>query len=345
MMLVCLGFLLIRPVANAQSATSGDATDSIARFYRGKQIVFVVGTPTGGGYDFLARLMARHFGKHIPGQPQVVVKNVPGANGLLETNDLFNRLPQDGTHIGLLIRNMLLAPITNPGGVRFSLDKFKWIGSLATETAVAVAWHTAPVKTFDDLLRKELIVGGMTGVDPETTPRVFNALIGTKFKIVNGYKGTTDIALAMERGEVEGIGDWSWSSLNSTRPDWVRDHKVNVLLQGALSKDPTLPNTPFALDHVKNDFDRQVMTLYLAQKEAARPIVAPPGVPADRLEALREAFMAMARDPEFLADAEKSQLQVNPSPGATVQRITAMIASAPDDVVKRLVDILSGPAQ
>ena len=288
--------------------------------------------------------MARHLGKHIPGQPLLVVKNVSTANSLLAANDLYNRLPQDGTHIGLLIRNMLLAPVTNPGGVRFSLNKFNWIGSLATETAVAVAWHTAPVKTFDDLLRKELIVGGMTGVDPETTPRVFNALIGTKFKIVNGYKGTTDIALAMERGEVEGIGDWSWRA-PSTKPDWVRDHKVNILLQGALTKDPALPNIPFALDRLKNDFDRQVMTLYLAQKEAARPIVAPPGVPSDRLEALREAFMAMARDPEFLADAEKSQLQVNPSPGTTVQRITAMIASAPDDVVKRLVDILSGPAQ
>jgi hypothetical protein len=343
-MLVCVGFLFIRSEANAQSVRA-EPNGSVAQFYRGKQIVFVVGTPAGGGYDFLARLMARHFGKHRPGQPQLVVKNVPGANGLLETNDLYNRLPQDGTHIGLLIRNMLLAPITNPGGVRFSLEKFNWIGSLATETAVAAAWHTARVKTFDDLLRKELIVGGMTGVDPETTPRVYNALIGTKFKIVNGYKGTTDIALAMERGEVEGIGDWSWSSLNSTKPDWMRDHKVNILLQGALTKDVALPNIPFALDHVKNDFDRQAMTLYLAQKEAARPIVAPPGVPADRLEALREAFMAMARDPEFLADAEKSQLQVNPSPGATVQRITAMIASAPDDVVKRLVDILSGPAQ
>ena len=343
--LACLGWFLIGRPANAQTNQGADSNSPVAQFYRGKQVVVIVGTPAGGGYDFLARLMARHLGKHIPGQPQLVVKNVPSANGLVAANDLYNRLPQDGTHIGLLIRNMLLSPIINPGGVRFSIDKFNWLGSLATETAVALAWHTAPVKTFDDLLHKELIVGGMTGVDPETTPRVYNALIGTKFKIVNGYKGTLDIALAMERGEVEGIGDWSWSSVNSTRPDWVREHKLNLLLQGALTKDPGLPNVPSALDHVKNDFDRQVMMLYLSQKDAARPVAAPPNVPADRLEALRAAFAELGKDSDFLADAEKSQLLVNPSGGAAVQHTTAMIASAPDDVVKRLVAILTGPAQ
>ena len=344
-MVVCLIGLSVGQPANAQTGTAADANAPVAQFYRGKQIVVIVSTPAGGGYDFLGRLMARHLGKHIPGQPQLVVKNLPTAGGIVAANDLYNRLPQDGTHIGLLVRNMLLSPVINPGGVRFSLDKFNWLGSLATETAVAAAWHTAPVKTFDDLLHKELIVGGMTGVDPETTPRVYNALIGTKFKIVNGYKGTLDIALAMERGEVEGIGDWSWSSVNSTRPEWVRDRKINVLLQGALTKDPALPNVPSALDHVKNDFDRQVMTLYLSQKDVARPVTAPPNVPADRLEALRAAFAELAKDSEFLADAEKSQLLVNPSGGAGVQRIAAMIAAAPDDVVKRLVAIMSGPAQ
>jgi hypothetical protein len=344
-MLIGLIGLSVGQPANGQAAPGADLNSQVAQFYRGKQIVVIVGTPAGGGYDFLARLMARHLGKHIPGQPQLVVKNLPSANGLVAANDLFNRLPQDGTHIGLLIRNMLLSPVINPGGVRFSIDKFNWLGSLATETAVAVAWHTAPVKTFADLLRREFIVGGMTGVDPETTPRVYNALIGTKFKIVNGYKGTLDIALAMERGEVEGIGDWSWSSVNSTRPDWVRDRKINLLLQGALTKDPDLPDVPSALDHVRNDFDRQVMMLYLSQKEAARPVVAPPGVPAERLEALRAAFAELAKDSEFLADAEKSQLLVNPSGGAAVQRIAAMIAAAPNDVVKRLVAIISGPLQ
>ena len=184
----------------------------------------------------------------------------------------------------------------------------------------------------------------MSGVDPETTPLIYNALIGTKFKIVNGYNGTTDIALAMERREVDGIGDWSWSSLKMSKPGWLKDQRVHILLQGALTRNPELPNVPFALDYVKGDLDRLVFRLYFSQKEAARPVVAPPGIPPERLQALREAFMAMARDPQ-LADAEKSQLQVNPSPGTTVQRITAIIASTAGDVVKRQVDILSDPAQ
>jgi len=344
-LLIGLCGLLTGQTTSGQTMTGASRDNAVAQFYRGKQIVVVVGTAPGGGYDLLARLMARHLGRHIPGQPQLVVKNVPAANSLVAANDLYNRLPQDGTHIGLLIRNMLLAPVTNPGGVRFAVEKFNWLGTLATETAVAVAWHTVPITNFEDLLRKELVVGGMTGVDPETTPRVYNALIGTKFKVVNGYKGTFDIALAMERGEVEGIGDWSWSSLNSTRPDWVRDRNVSLLLQGALKKDPELSSVPFALDYVKDDFDRQVLMLYLSQKDAARPVVAPPGVPADRLQALRDAFMKMAQDPEFRADAEKSRLLVNPSPAADVQRVAAMISSAPDEVVKRLVAIISGPAK
>ena len=344
-LLACLSSFLIVRAASAQPLEDADQTGQVAEFYKGKQIAVIVGASNGGGYDYLARLMARHLGKHIPGQPQLVVKNVPAANSLVAANDLYNRLPQDGTTIGLLIRNMLLAPITNPGGVRFSLEKFNWLGSLASETAVSVAWQTAPVKSFDDLLQKQLIVGGMTGVDPETTPRIYNALLGTKFKIVNGYKGTFDISLAMERGEVEGIGDWSWASLISTKREWVKNRQVNVLLQGALAKDPDLGGIPFALDYAKSDFDRQVLTLYLSQKEAARPVVAPPGVPADRLKALRDAFMKMSRDPEFLADAEKSQLLVNPSSGAAVQRIASMIAAAPNDVVQRLVSILSGTPQ
>jgi hypothetical protein len=340
-MLVCCSWLLVPRPAISQAADQTDPGGAVAQFYRGKQIILIVGSEAGGGYDLLARLMARHLGQHIPGQPHLIVQNVPTANSLLAANNLFNSLPADGTYIALLIRNMLMAPITNPSGARFKVDRFKWIGSLASETAVALAWHTAPVKKPDDLFKKELIVGGMTGVDPETTPRVYNALIGTKFKIVNGYKGTTDIALAMERGEVEGIADWSWSSLNSIRPEWLRDQKVRLLLQGALTKNSDIANVPFALDYVKNDFDRQVMRLYFAQKEAARPVAAPPGIPAERLNALRTAFMRMAQDPDFLDAAAKSQLLINPAAGSAVQEVAAMIGSAPDQVVKRLVTILS----
>jgi hypothetical protein len=318
-------------------------SDAVAEFYRGRQIVLVAGVAVGGGYDLLARLTARHLGKHIPGNPHVLVQNMPAANSLAAANALYNSLPKDGTYIGLLIRNMLMIPVSKLSGARFDVEKFNWIGSLASETAVAFAWHTVPIKSVDDLFQKDLLVGGMIGVDPETTPRLYNALIGTKFKIVNGYNGTTDIGLAIERGEVEGIGDWSWSSLKSLKPEWLRDKKINLLLQGALAREPELSGVPFALDYVKSDLDRRVMMLYFAQKEAARPVVAPPGVPMSRLEALRSAFMKMAHDQEFIDDAMKSQLQVNPAPGESVQRIASMIASAPEGVASRLLAVLSPP--
>ena len=337
-------FLLLCAFVSRSYGQFSHPPDAVAEFYRGKQITLIAGVAAGGGYDLLARLMARHLGKHIPGNPHIVVQNMPAANSLAAANALYNTLPKDGTHIGLLIRNMLMVPVTKLSGARFDLTNFNWIGSLASERSVAFSWHTAPIKSIADLFERDLVVGGMTGVDPETTPRLYNALIGTRFKIVNGYKGTTDIGLAIERGELEGIGDWSWNSLKSLRPDWIRDKKINILLQGSLTRDPELPNVPFALDYVQNDLDRHVMMLYFAQKEAARPIVAPPGVPAERLEALRRAFMEMARDPDFIDDAAKSQLQVNPASGESVQRIAQMIVSAPDSVAARLLAVLS-PSQ
>ena len=222
-----------------------------------------------------------------------------------------------------------MAPVTKPSGARFEIEKFNWVGSLASENSVALAWQTAPTKTLQDLFQREFIVGGMSGVDPETTPLIYNALIGTKFKIVNGYNGTTDIALAMERREVDGIGDWSWSSLKMSKPGWLKDQRVHILLQGALTRNPELPNVPFALDYVKGDLDRLVFRLYFSQKEAARPVVAPPGIPPERLQALRAGFMQMALDSEFQNDAEKSKLLVDPAPGSSVQDIVSMIASAP----------------
>ena len=185
--------------------------------------------------------------------------------------------------IALVQRGMLLAKLTNPSGVRFELEKLNWLGNLNSETGLVLAWHTAPHRRAQDLFEQELIVGGQTGVDPEITPRLYNSLIGTKFKIVTGYNGTAEIALAIERGEVQGIGDWSWASLKKQRPDWLRDKKVTLLMQGALQRDPDLPDLPSALDFVKSDADRKVMELFFTQKTIARPVIAPPGLPAERL--------------------------------------------------------------
>ena len=188
-----------------------------------------------------------------------------------------------------------------------------------------------------------MIVGGTTGVDPETTPRLFNALLGTKFKIINGYPGTTEIILAMERGELQGIGDWSWSSMKTARPDWIRDHKITLLMQAALQKEPELGDVPSVLDFVKNETDRKVMELYLTQKTVARPVIAPPGIPAERLAALRAGFIALAQDKDFLADAQAAKLEVAPVSGEAVDRVIALIDSASRDTAERLGKAIAVP--
>jgi tripartite-type tricarboxylate transporter receptor subunit TctC len=314
-------------------------------FYAGKQLTFITGSAVGGGYDLQARLVARHLGRLLPGNPTVIVQNMPAAGSLAAANYIYNTAPKDGTAIALIQRGMLLAKLNNPNGVRFELDKLNWVGSLNSEVGLAFAWHTAPHRTAKDLFEKELIVGGHTGVDPETTPRLYNALLGTKFKIITGYSGTTDIGLAMERGEVEGIGDWSWTSLKKQRPDWLRDNKIRLLMQGALQKDPELPNLPLALEFVKNETDRKVMELYFTQKTVARPVIAPPGLPAERLAVLRTAFNALAKDQEFLADAEKSNLEVAPLPSEAVDKVIALIATTPPEIAERFSKAFAQPAQ
>jgi hypothetical protein len=329
--LIASGLLVAALVAAATPATA----QSVRDFYAGKQITVIVGAGAGGGYDLQARLMARHLGKHIPGNPTFIVQNMPGAGSLAAANHIYNAAPADGSVLALIQRGMLLVRLINPSGVRFELDKLNWIGSLNSETGVVLSWHTSDVRTTKDLFDKELIVGGIVGVDPETTPRLLNALIGTKFKIVSGYNTTAQIALAIERGEVHGIADWSWSSVKAVRPDWLRNKKVNVLMQVGLHKEPELPNVPFALDFVRNDADRKVMELNFTQKTAARPIVAPPGVPADRVAALRAAFAALAKDQEFLADAERSKLEIAPVPAEEVDRVVRLITSTPSAIAER----------
>ena len=305
-------------------------------FFAGKTITFVVGSGVGGGYDLQARLAARHLGKHIPGHPTVVVQNMPAAGGIAATNHIFSTAPKDGTMIALIQRGMLLSKLSNPGGTRFAIDKFNWLASLNSETAVALVWNaSAPHRVARDLFEKELIVGGVPGVDPETTPRLFNAVIGTKFKIVNGYNSTAQIALAMERGEVHGIADWSWSSIKSVRPSWVPEKKVTPLLQGALKRDPELGDLPSALDFVKSDAERKVLELHFTQKLAARPVIAPPGMPPERAFMLRSAFAALGRDREFLADAERAKQEFGLVPGEEVDKVVSLIVSTPPEIADR----------
>jgi hypothetical protein len=248
---------------------------------------------------------------------------------------MYSTAMKDGTTIALLQRGILLAKLIYPTGVRFEIDKFHWLGSLNTETSVTLAWHTAPHKQTQDLFDKELIVGGITGVDPETTPRLYNSLIGTKFKVVTGYNSTAQVALAIERGEVQGIGDWSWSSLKAVRPQWLAEKKVTLLMQGALKNEPELGALPNALQFIRNDADRKVMQLHFTQKTAARPLVAPPEVPKERVALLRKAFEALARDKEFLAEMDKAKMEFDFVPGPEIDKIVAQVVATPPEIAER----------
>jgi tripartite-type tricarboxylate transporter receptor subunit TctC len=313
--------------------------DAVADFYAGKTINVLVGSDAGGGYDAQARFMAQHIGRFIPGAPNVIVQNAPGAGGILASNRIYNVAPQDGTYMAFIQRGILTSQLTNQPGIHYDVTKFQWIGNFASETAVTVSWYESPIKTVDDLFKKEFIVAG-TGVtgDNEMSARLFNALIGTKFKIVAGYRGTNEAILALERGEVQGLADWAWSNVKTRKGDYLRDHKINILMQSALVKEPDLPNVPLASEFVKNDIDRQAMQLYFAQKTIARPSMMGPSVPEDRVAAVRTAFMAMANDSHFKEDAKKAKLEVEPSSYESVNKLVDLISKTSPTVAKRLSD-------
>ena len=328
---------LIGAIAACSVSGAPARAQSPEEFYRGRQATIVVASATGGGYDLQGRLFARHLGEQLPGKPTMIVQNMPGAGGLTAANHIYNIVPKDGSVIGVVQRGVLTAKLTSPAGVRFDLEKFGWIGNLAPEVAAVVAWRTSPVQTTQDLFTKEFIVGGNgPTLDPETVPRLLNALIGTKFKIVSGYTATPDVLIAMQRGEVHGLADYAWGNVKR-RPDL----QLKVLMQSGLAKSPDLPDVPLALDFVKNDEDRKVMELFFVQKTVARPLVAPPGLPPERLAALRDAFIAMTKDKAFLEVTEKLSIDVEPERGEAIEKIVARVVATPPDVAARLAKFIA----
>jgi tripartite-type tricarboxylate transporter receptor subunit TctC len=335
---------VVHVVSAAIFAVIGAATaqaQSPADFYKGKTVELYIGYSVGGGYDVYARLLARHLGKHIPGNPTIIPKNMEGAGSLRLANWLYNVGPKDGTVFGTIGRGTAFDPLLGHKGAQFDASKFTWIGSANDEVSVCVAWHTAGVAQIEDLFTKELVVGG-TGASADTDqfPRIANGVLGTKFKIITGYPGGNDVGLAMERGEVKGRCGWSWSSVKSTHPSWVQDKKINVLVQLALSKHPDLPDVPLIIDLAKTDEQRQVLKLIFARQVMGRPYLAPPGIPQDRAAALRQAFMATMQDKDFLADAEKAQLEITPVAGDRVEQLVKDIYATPPAVATMAADLL-----
>jgi tripartite-type tricarboxylate transporter receptor subunit TctC len=317
---------------------------SPAEFYKGKNVDVMVGYSAGGGYDVYARMLARYMGKHIPGNPTMVVKNMDGAGSLRLANALYNAMPKDGTVFGTIARGGAFDPLLGNKAAQFDASKFSWIGSANDEVSVCVAWHTSGVTKIEDTFEKELVVGG-TGpsADTDQFPRIVNGVLGTKMKIVTGYPGGNDVSLAMERGEVQGRCGWSWSSVIATRKDWYDGKKVNVLVQLALQKHEDLPNVPLILDLAKTPEQKQILTLVFARQALGRPFVAPPGVPADRLAALRKAFMDTMKDPEFLAEAEKAKLEITPVSGEAVQKIVEDAYKVDPAIAKKTEELLKAP--
>lgn len=310
-------------------------------FYAGKTVQFYIGYSAGGGYDVYGRLLARHMGKYLPGKPTVAPVNMPGAGSLTLANWLYTAAPKDGTVFGIVARGIAFDPLLGIPGAKFEAPKFNWIGSANDEVSVCVSWQGSGVRTFDDLKKKELVVGGSGGsADTDQFPKILNGALGTKFRIVTGYPGGNDINLAMERGEVKGRCGWSWSSVISTRPNWLKDKKIRILVQLAMHKHEDLPNVPLVMDLAKTPAERQMLSLVFARQTMGRPFLAPPNVPSERVKELREAFIKALNDPELKAEAAKQHLEITPVAGDKVQQLVQEAYSTPKDVVQRTIDIL-----
>jgi len=319
------------------------ADDEVAAFYKGKQIHLVVGSGVGSGYDINSRMVARHWGGHIPGNPTIVVQNQPGAGSLITVNALANTAAKDGTVVAAVINGVPTAPLLQPDAARFDPTKLNWIGSTNRDTQVIYAWHTSPVRELKDLLSKELIIGatssGTTQVD---FPVVTNAILGTKFKIVSGYEGTAQIHKAMEAGEVQGLGSLAWSSLKTLNADWIANGKIRILAQWSSPAHPDLTAHPLVESLATKDEDRLALKLLTSRLEAGRPFVAPPGVPPARVAALRKAFDETMRDPAFLAEARRLLLDVEPMTGEEVAALVKSVLATPPAVVARVRKVLDG---
>ncbi|MDP2358543.1 MAG: tripartite tricarboxylate transporter substrate-binding protein [Beijerinckiaceae bacterium] len=310
-------------------------------FYEGKNINMYIGYSAGGGYDVYARMIARHMARHIPGLGEIIPNNMPGAGSLRMTNWLYNVAPKDGTAFGAPGRGAAFEPLLVGKDTQFDSSKFNWLGSANNEVSVCVAWENSGVKTIEDAKKKELVVGGTGGsADTDQFPKVLNEVVGTKMKLITGYPGGNDINLAMERGEVQGRCGWSWSSVISTRANWLKEGKINVLVQLSMKKHEDLPKVPLVLDLASNEEERQILRLVFARQAMGRPFMAPPDVPADRVRILRDAFMATMKDKQFLAEANKAILEIDPVSGEEVQDIVKEAYETPKAVVQRTGEIV-----
>jgi tripartite-type tricarboxylate transporter receptor subunit TctC len=339
--------LWVALVVTATAWCAGEARSQAATdFFAGKQLSVLIGTTAGGGYDLYARVLARHMGRHLPGQPTLIAKNSPGAGGLTLANYLYNRAPADGTEIATVQNGLpferLFQTLSSEGkNALFDATQFGWIGSITQSAYVTVTWHTAPVKTLADAMTREAVLGASaTSSDSYVLAMLANRLLGTKFKVVHGYPGAAEVDLAVENGEVQGEAGKDWSTLTTTRPQWIKDGKINILVQMGMSAHADLGRVPMAIDLAKSAEDRQVMEIVFAKFGMSRPFFAPPGISQARLSMLRRAFSGTMTDPAFRAEAQKLGMEVNPVRGEDVEALVTQIMRTRTELAQRVRHVL-----
>jgi tripartite-type tricarboxylate transporter receptor subunit TctC len=321
----------------------GAWAQSVDEFYRGKTVNLIVGYSAGGGYDTYARILARHMGKHIPGSPNIVVQNAPGAGSMRAANTIYNVSPKDGTTFGMFGRGIVLEPLIGTSPAQFDATKFLWLGSGTEEAAVVVIRAGAGIKTWADMLAKPFTVGGEgTGSDPDVYALMLKNVFGVKLRLISGYPGTTEMALALERGEVDGRASWSWSSLKSLKPDWIAQKKIAIPVQLNMHSSADLKDVPLIGDFATTERQRQIMKLVISRQIMGRPFMAPPGLPADRAAALRTAFDQTVKDLEFVAEATARGQEVSPVSGQALDALIAELYATPKDVMAETKKAIAG---
>jgi tripartite-type tricarboxylate transporter receptor subunit TctC len=313
----------------ASAALAAGAED----FYKGKELSVVVGYTTGNAYDGSARALSRHMAKFIPGKPTMIVRNMPGAGSLKAANFLYNVAPKDGATFGIFSRGVPMEPLLGNAEADFDATKFAWVGSIGGEASVCAIWHTSPVKTWDDMLAKPFVTGANATSGTGVYTIILQKVFGAKMKLVVGYPGGNEMSLAIERGELDGRCGWSWSSVTSTKPDWVRDQKISIPVQLGLIRSPLLPDVPTVAEFAKTDRERQILKLIFSRQDMGWPFTAPPAIPEDRKVALRNAFASTMKDEAFLKEARLLELEVNLMTGDDLDKLVDELYATPEAVV------------
>jgi len=328
---VCVATIVLTPPAAAQT---------VEQFYAGRQVNIVVGFNPGGAYDPYARAVARHLPRHLPGSPTIVIKNMQGAGSVIAANHLYNVAPRDGSELGVIAGGAALEPVYGRKNAQFDGRHFVWLGSANEEIAGCLAWHTTPFKTAEDLFKQEMITGA-SGASNLEFPTAMNMVLGTRMKLVRGYRGPVDILLALERGEVQGMCGMVNTIVGTQRPDWLRDDKVRILVQIGLERTARMGDRPFVMDYARSEDDKRVLRMIFGWTIMGRPFLAPLGIPEDRKAALIKAFDATMRDPAFLEDAARQRLEIAPTSGAQIERFLADVYATPKPLVERAAKILA----